>query len=221
MTDRTDEPTIKELLAGAQLSDDLDAETKQRIEKWLQASSPRQVEATPEPIDEQIRAIQERRARACAAVDPAFVAKIERQYEIAPASLIKFQILLDIGLRDDMPMFHYSMIDQLSVIAEPREYELPEEMRDELRITSPQALLRDLHRVERDFVPTFDIVDIAESQRLDIVAAVSDAMSTCWTLPPLGPSPFKQEHALLEQDRTCIYRSPWISIRMPNRTVTE
>lgn len=221
MTNHGDEPTTKELLAGAQLSDVVDAETKRQLERWLQASVTPKVEPNPKPVDEALVAVQERRDRACAAVDPKLVAAIELRYEISPASLIKFKVLLNIESRNDMARFNYAMIDQLSVIAEPREYELPEEMQDELRQTSPQALLRDLHRAETEFTPGFEIVDVAERQRLDIVAAVTEAMATCWALPPLGPSPFQEEHALLEQDRRGIYRSPWTSIAMPNRTVTE
>lgn len=221
MTQDSDEPRIRELLAGAQLSDTLDADTKRELERWLQASAAPTVERAPEPVDEELKAVQERRDRACAAVDPKFVEAIERQYEVQPATLIKFEVLLDVRVRGDMPMFDYGMADRIAVIAEPREYELPEEMKDELRETSPQALLRDLHRIEIEFVPGFEIVDIAEHQRLDIVAAVADAMATSWALPPLGPSPFKEEQSLLAEDRASIYRRPWTSIYMPNRTVTE
>lgn len=221
MASDNDEPRIRELLAGAQLSSVVDAETRRELERWLQSGVVATPEPAPEPVDEQLKALLERRDRAIAAIDPSLVKAIEHRYEIAPESLIKFQVLLEVEVRDDMPLFDYAMIDRLSTIAEPREYQRSDELSDELRETSPQALLRDLHRLENEFVPSFDITDIAADQRLDIVAAVDDAMATNWALPPLGASPFEQERCLLEQDRKAIYRNPWIEIRMPNRTITE
>lgn len=222
MADSGDEPKIKDLLAGTQPTAIGDPETQRLIEQWLALATPN-TDPTPQapPVDQELEAVIERRAKACEAVDPAIVEAIEFRYEVAPQSLIKFEVLIDLRVRDDMPLFNYAMIDQLSTIAEPREVEIPEERKDELRETSPQALLRDLHRVVNEFTLSLEIVDVASEQRLDIVAAVEDAMATSWALPPLGPSPFEEERRLLQLDRASIYREPWSEIRMPNRAVTE
>lgn len=219
----SDEPRIRELLAGAQLERIGDAEAQRALEQWLAAAAAASARPAPQPqpMDEELQAVIERRAKACEAVDPTIVEAIEFRYEVAPESLIKFEVLLELQVRDGMPMFDYAMVDQLSTIAEPREVEIPEQRIDELRETSPQALLRDLHRVVNEFPFSFEIIDVASEQRLDIVAAVDEAMATSWALPPLGASPFEQERRQLQQDRVCIYRRPWIEIRMPNRTVTE
>lgn len=223
MAEGGDEPKIKDLLAGAQLERIADAEAQRALTLWLAAAAQASAKPppSPQPLDEAVKAVIERRAKACAAVDPALVQAIEFRYEVAPQALIKFEVLLELRVRDDMPMFDYAMIDQLSTIAEPREVEIPDELKDELRETSPQALLRDLHRAETEFPLGFEIVDVASQQRLDIVAAVDEAMATNWALPPLGASPFEQERQLLQRDRDQIYRGPWIEIRMPNRTVSE
>lgn len=223
MAGNDDEPKIKELLAGAQPTAIGDPETQRLIEQWLAlaAATKPNPAPPPQPVDEELEAVIERRARACEAVDPAIVHAIEFRYEIAPESLLKFETLIDLRVRDDVPLFDYAMIDQLSTIAEPREVEIPEQRKDELRETSPQALLRDLHRVVNEFMLSFDIVDVASEQRLNIVDAVADAMATSWALPPLGPSPFEEERRLLQRDRASIYHQPWSEIRMPNRTVTE
>jgi hypothetical protein len=107
-------------------------------------------------------------------------------------------------------------------IAEPREVEVPEELRDDMKDVTPQALLRDLHRPELSFDKTFEIVDVAAEQRLDIVAEVDAAMKASWKLPPLGASPWREAAALVDAIRADERRS-WVELAktLPNRTVEE
>jgi len=104
--------------------------------------------------------------------------------------------------------------------AEPREVEISEELRDDLKECTPQALLRDLHRPELMFEKLFEVIDIAAEQKFDIVAEVDAAMKMNLKLPPLGLSPFEEERRLLVQDRAN-RRLPWTTIKLRNRTVTD
>ncbi|HEY0251644.1 MAG TPA: hypothetical protein VGC41_08960 [Kofleriaceae bacterium] len=97
-------------------------------------------------------------------------------------------------------------------LAEPREVEISEELRDDLKDCTPQALLRDLHRPKTMFEKSFEVVDFAAEQTLDIVAEVDAAMKMNLKLPPLASSPFEEERLLLAQDRAH-RRAPWTAIR--------
>ena len=114
------------------------------------------------------------------------------------------------------------MADNVATFAEPREVEISDELKDDLKECTPQALLRDLHRPELDFEKTFEVVDAAAEQRLDIVAEVATAMRTSWKLPPLSASPFVESRRLLDEARAD-RKKPWTEavVGMPNRTVQE
>jgi hypothetical protein len=211
-----DDPKVKELL---------DAATQHELAKWFQLPSFEQVAeaaaAPPKPSeDPEIAEVRERRARACAAVDPALLERIHVRTEVTPETLIKFAAVIDVRVREDVPLFDYTMAEKGHMIAEPREVEISEELKDDLHDVTPQALLRDLHRSETFFDKTFEIVDMAAEQRFDIVAEVQSTMTTSWKLPPLGPSPFEEERRGLLADRET-RRKPWIQLPMPNRRVEE
>ena len=82
--------------------------------------------------------------------------------------------------------------------------------------------MRDLHRSETNFDKTFEIIDAAADQRMDIVAEVATAMRTSWKLPPLGDSPWEEARRLLDEARA-ERRKPWIHSlhALPNRRVRE
>ena len=216
-----DEPKVKELLAGAPLDSIVDAATQRELEKWFQLPSFEEVAERPLTQNERdIKAVQERRAKACEAVDPKFVDAIHMRREDSLDGLIKFEPNLEVHVDADLPMFDFGMADRVYTIAEPREVEISEEMRDDLKEVAPQALLRDLHRPETDFEMVFEVVDMSAEQKLDIVAEVAEAMRTKWTLQSLGLSPFEEERRGLERDRE-IRRQPWSQLPMPNRRVTD
>lgn len=218
-----DEPKVKELLAGASLERVVDETTQRELEKWFQLPSFAEVAERASEEDPEIAAVRARRARACAEVDPALLESIHVRTELNPETLIRFKPVIDIVVREDVALFDYTMADKGYSIAEPREVEISEELRDDLHDVTPQALLRDLHRPETEFEKVFEVVDMAAEQTLDIVAEVRDAMATSWKLPPLGPSPFEEERRGLAEDRTTILRRPWIDIvrNRPNRRVQE
>ena len=206
------------------VKDLLDAGTREDLERWFGLPSFEQVaeRGGPPPAppeDPEIAEVRKKRAAAIAAVDPALV-EAHRRRTTPPADLIKFSQQLEVHLDPSIAAIDLSMIERQHAIAEPREVEISEELREDLHDCTPQALLRDLHRPELQFDKVFEIVDIAAEQRIDIVATVAEAMRTRWTLPPFGPSPLQEARALLKALRDDRH-SPWTEIKMPRRTVTE
>jgi hypothetical protein len=217
MADNENDKKVKELI---------DASTRAELERWFGLPSfeqlaERGVAPAPPPPEEdpEMATIRKRRADAIAAVDPALV-EAHRKRTDPPENLIRFKATLDVRVDLDIAMFDASMIERQHTIAEPRERELPEDLRDDLHDCTPQALLRDLHRPELDFEKTFEIVDASATQRLDIVAEVAQAMRTRWTLPPFGKSPLQEVRALLAELRDDRHR-PWTDIKLPSRRVSE
>jgi hypothetical protein len=208
------EQTVKEML---------DAKTLADLERWFGLPSFQEVaeRGEPPPEDPDIVAVREQRAKAIAAVDPAFVERHRRRLESGD-TLIKFQALIDVRIDLSMPRVDFAQIEQKQLIAEPREVEISESLRDDLHEVTPQAILRDLHRPELYFDKLFEIVDMAAEQRLDIVAAVDDAMRTNWKLvPPTGTiaSEGRALIAELRQDR--LRDIAHFLPHFPNRRVTE
>jgi hypothetical protein len=208
-----DDRTVKELI---------DAATRAELEKWFSLPSfdqvAEQAESPAPSEDPDVVAVRERRLKAIAAVDPAMVEAHRHRVEVAPESLIQFRELIAVSLDRDIALFDEKMIE--GRIADPREIEISEELREDMRECTPQALLRDLHRPELDFDKTFEVVDMAAEQRLDIVAAVAEAMATCWKLATADVSSFREGRALLVELREQRHRSVTDFLEtLPNRRV--
>jgi hypothetical protein len=206
-------PKVKELL---------DTATQAELARWFGLPSFEELaeRGEPPPEDPEDVLLRERRARAAASVDPALLEAMHQRNEVRPWTLIKFEVVIEPKVKPEMGFVDHAMAERRVQIAEPREYEVAEALRDDMKDVTPQALLRDLHRPESDFDKQFELVDPAAGQRFDIVAEVAAAMATSWKLPPFGPSPLAEERALLEQDRAT-RRRPWIELPMRNRRVTE
>ena len=207
------------------VKDLLDAATQAQLERWFGLPSFEQAaEAQPPPAadDPEMVAARERREKALAAVDPALLDRILFRIERNPETLLGFAATIDVLIDPEMAFFDEKMADNVMTIAEPREVEISDELKDDLKECTPQALLRDLHRPETEFDKTFEIVDPTAEQRLDIVAEVASAMRTSWKLPPLGASPWVETRLLLDEVRAD-RRKPWVdSLKaMPNRRVRE
>ncbi len=214
-----DDIKVKHLLDGnASLADVVDAATQRELEKWFALPSFEAAPVPPEVMDAEMQAVVERRAKACAAVDPALLEAIYYRTEVAPESLLKHEYRLDLRVDPSIAQFDQAMVDRAYQIAEPREVEQSEELKDDLKECAPQALLRDLHRPELVFEKLFEVIDYSAEQRLDIVAEVDAAMKMNLRLPPLAASPFSEEHRLLVQDRA-IRRRPWSEIPLRHRRV--
>ncbi|HET9621396.1 MAG TPA: hypothetical protein VFP84_08530 [Kofleriaceae bacterium] len=214
MSDDAGDKKVKELL---------DAGTRADLERWFGLPSFEELAergvkpAEPPPEDPEMLEVRKKRAEALAAVDPALVEAHRRRTE-PPPDLIKFTPNLTLRVDPDFSTIDLQMIESQHTIAEPREVEISEDLRDDLHDCTPQALLRDLHRPELTFDKVFEIVDVAADQRLDIVATVAEAMRTRWTLPAtgFGPSPLAQARGLIRELRD-VRHSPWGEIKIPGR----
>jgi hypothetical protein len=224
--DERPEPKVKDLLAGSSLSAVVDAATARELEKWFGLPSFEEAaEQPPPPADDpDMIAARQRRDQAIAQVDPKLLASIRRRTEEGPETLIKFVKTIDVRIDLDMPLFDFAMAERHHTIAEPRDFERPSDLEDELKDCTPQALLRDLHRPETDFEKTFELVDNAAEQRYDIVAEVEAAMATSFKLPALDRLPRHDANKLLDEVRA-ERRKPWSalfsSLSLANRRVQE
>lgn len=223
------DPTVKQLLERSldqPLEELVDAATKAELEKWFGLPSFDQVEAGEAPgstEDPDIVEVRERRQRAIAAVDPALLEAHRRRIE-PPDDLLTFREAITLRLDPTMPMIDLAMIDNRMAVAEPREVERPQDIEDHLAESTPQALLRDLHRPDLEFEKTFEMVDPGEGDRIDAVAEVRAAIRTSWKLPPFEGTPADTVRTVLAELRAEL-GLPWIDIpkraTLPNRRVTE
>jgi len=208
----TDDKTVKQLLDAGTLAD---------LERWFGLPSFEQLAdegKTPAPPeDPQFAEARKRRDAALAAVDPAMLEAHRRRVEPRRpmamfVSAIELRIKPDIGLLDqDMGARQ---------LAEPREFDLPSDLANDLRECAPQALLRDLHRAELTFEKRFDWVDPSAEQQTNASSIVAEVMATRWAAPRPARSAFAEACAILIEGRG-LRRRPWIEIAMPNRKVTE
>jgi hypothetical protein len=214
--DESDEKTVKELI---------DAATRAELERWFGLPSFTQVaeeKAASPDEDPDVIAVRERRQKAIEAIDPAMLEAHRKRIE-PPDWLVKERPTIELKIREDVTLLDHSMIDRGSSIADPREVEISEELRDDLRDCTPQALLRDLHRPELDFDKTFEIIDHAAEGRIDAVSIVNEVMTATYKVTPeVSTSIFHEGREILRELRT-LRLAPWSVERLaalPNRRVT-
>ena len=208
------------------VKDMIDAATRAELERWFGLPSFQQLADQPQPepegalADPAVQRVAKQREAALAEIDPALVAAIYARTDDHHDRIIQFKPSIDIHVNEDIGVIDAALIEK--VAAEPREYELGDELRDAMSECTPQALLRDLHRPELDFEKQFEIVDAAAEQRIDVVAEVKSAMATSWKLPPLEASPLLASTGDLAEVRR-IRAQPWTSYLhvMRNRQVRE
>jgi hypothetical protein len=206
MTDDPDDKRAKDVLAG-----ELDAQTQADLQRWFGLPSFEQVAeqgGTTGEQDIELMLRQERQQKAIDAVDPAMLEAHRKRTEPAD-DLLKFKATIDLVIDPSIARLDMTMID--AAVAEPRQRERPEEIEDDLKDCTPQALLRDLHRPETDFEKIFEVVDMAAEQRFDIVAEVAAVMSTSWKLELgglTGVGPWNEARELLLGFKRGIH-APW------------
>jgi hypothetical protein len=217
-----DDLKVKQLLQGRV---PLDPSTQADLDRWFGMPSAMQLEDEGKqvgPVDDaDMAAVIERRNRALASVDPALLDAIRIRTEDRPNPIV-FKPTLEVVIDEKTAFFDHGMVDRALTIAEPREVEIPEALTDDLKECTPQALLRDLHRPETFFDKTFEIVDAAAEQRLDIVAEVDSAMRTSWKLPAFGKTPLAESREMIHEMQAQ-RRQKWTDFlpRLQNRTVEE
>jgi len=125
-----------------------------------------------------------RRADALAAVDPALVARLAARATVDITTMSRLPpaplVVRDLSRVDP------ALIARTDAIAEPREVEIPEQLRDDLRECTPQALLRDLERPIFEFSIEFEH-GLADEAPLDAGAAARAAMATSSRRAPTAP----------------------------------
>lgn len=203
-----DDKTVKQML---------DAATRAELERWFGLPSFDQLaedgkQAAP-PVDPEMEAARERRDAAIAAVDPALL-EAHRQRTELRAELLEFKVALEPFVDPSIALFDPTMADRAGTIAEPREVEIPQQLEDDLKDCTPQALLRDLHRTEQTFEKVFEI-DTEGHRPIDIVAVVAEAMSTRWA-PALHSVGLDEARAELREAQR-LRRQPWAEIKIPTR----
>ncbi len=95
------------------------------------------------------------RAAALAAVEPALLDRLWRHADGARFTVMSRLPELALVARD-LSRLDPSRMVRSDAIAEPREVEIPQALRDDLRECTPQALLRDLERPIFDFALEFE-----------------------------------------------------------------
>lgn len=205
------------------VKDLIDAATRAELERWFGLPSFQEVEearAEAPPEDPDIVAVRERRQKAIEAVDPAMLEAHRRRTD-PPDDLIRFKPAIDIRVDPEVALLDHAMIDRVA-IAEPREVEISEELRDDLKDCTPQALLRDLHRPEQDFDKVFEVVDFAAENRIDIAQIVHEVMAATYKVAGTPTNVFREGREILRELRASRHET-WTPERLanlPNRRVT-
>lgn len=203
MTDDHDnkrDPKVKEVLrrGTTPLEEIVDPVTAAELERWFGLPSFQQVAEEPERFAAEQDETRIARDRASAHVKPELLAAVQRRNEAPEA---KFVATLE-PVDTDLALFDATMLDHGLVVADAREMEIPGSIHAALEENTPQALLRDLHRVESVFDKYLEIIDYGAEQRLDIVDAVRTAMATPSKLPPLDKLPAAATQRLIDEFRS-------------------
>ena len=222
------DPKVKELLdrdLDKPLKDVVGEATAAELERWFGLPTYQQVEEGEVKLSEEdpdMVAVRERRAKAIEAVSPALLEAIGLRTDGQKDDLIKFKATIKLHVKEDVSVIDFAMIEAKLQISEERQVQRPEDIEEQMQENTPQALLRDLHRPELFFEKTFEMVDQAAEQKIDIVAEVNQAMATNWKLPAFGIRPGVEALQLMG-DVKAELRSPWREIpdrvNLPNRRV--
>ena len=211
-----DDKRVKDMLGSTSMAD---------LQRWFglpsftQLAEEGKVAEVPEDPYKEAR---ERIAKAIAAIEPWFLEGIFARHEKAQ-TLLTFKPTIDLRVRLDM-----EMIDQAAAVgrtaAEPREIERPADIEDDLRDRAPQALLRDLHRVESSFDKQYEVYDAEAMQPITVGREAAEMMATDLKLPPFD-RPAGSNLAALMSDVVTERRRPWNELiqrnRMANRRIQE
>jgi hypothetical protein len=164
---------------------------------------------------------QRRRKRdaAFAAVDPAFHEAIVRRS--APADhLLKLPPPPTLRADPSIAKLDVQMIARVGRLADPRDYERPEALSDDLHDCTPQALLRDLHRPETTFTKEYELSEPPQAHLLT-GAAETRALMAARYVTKLDVAIVRDALALWRAARAERDGQAWGKIRTPGRRVTE
>ncbi len=105
-------------------------------------------------LDPEVLAVRKRRAAAAANVDPALLAKLYLHDEVV-AQFLPRPPPPGFDERPSMLMFDERKVPAIPLDEDWRQIERSEALEDAIKICTPQANLRDLHRPETDFYITY------------------------------------------------------------------
>lgn len=225
------DPKVKALVErdpSQPLDQFVDAATAAQLERWFGLPSFTQVEEGEVELvveDPEVAAVRERRKRIAQEIDPVLLAAIEQRH-IPRDDLIKFTATIE--LRDKtIALFDPSYMESRGAIADERIYDQPGDIQEALQENTPQALLRDLHRLEIDFDQPRDEFTSMEDEvppeplLVDIAKKIDETMSMRFGFEPLVALDVSH---LLDDTRNEINKS-WVDIansgHLYNRRVSE
>lgn len=210
-----DDKRVKDMLGDASMAD---------LQRWFGLPSYTELEEkgkTAElPPDDPYKEAREKRDKALSAVEPWFLAAIHQRHE-KPWTLLMYEQTIDVKLRLDMALFDDSMVTARGA-ADPREMQRPEDIEDQMQDVTPQALLRDLHRVESFFEKQYEVQGDAEQHKL-FADDAAEMMKTDLKLR-LDVLPGTDLRVIMA-DTIDERKRPWAELpkrnRMPNRRIQE
>jgi hypothetical protein len=199
-----DEPTVRQLLADPKTHGEaLDAATLAELQRWF--GMPSAMDLPPEPAPEQLS----RRDAALAAVDPAFLGYLGRVEARLPTMMEEPSV----ELRANVNLF--TTPEQFAAagkLGEPREIEVSYLLIDDLRECVPQALLRDLHRLEEYFSIYYELNQVdagIPDVRREIASAIEKGEQDRAVVTA------RDELALAITDRAEVHGMTWASVAKP------
>lgn len=223
------DPKVKELLEhdqGKSLKDIVDEQTAAQLQRWFGLPSFEQLEesdAAPKELTPEEVADQAKRDETLAAVRDWMLADLDYRHHHA-WDLIQFKPVIDVRVNPAMALFEEAGLDRIRVNAEVRERERPEDIEEELKDQTPQALLRDLHRPEDTFELQYEVREEMAELVVDAVVEVRQAMATNWKLPDLGDPPgiaLRKIFAEVREDLLGKWADLPSILDMPNRRVVD
>ncbi len=238
MTDDDDkDPKVKTLVErdpSEPLDRFVDAATAAQLERWFGLPSFAQVEAgevavAPPPPDEddEFREIRERRRILLEQVDMNLVEQIETRN--IPREILVFTPSLE-AKESKVTLVDTDYIENRASIADERWVERPGDVIDALAESTPQALLRDLHRLETEFSRSWSNNDDdwmnpdrpePEPFLMDIVAKIDEVMRVRYKMEPVETPDVGNLLDPLREELNQSWAAIATSGRLYNRRVTE
>ena len=189
------------------------------LERWFGLPSFSDVAAAAGPVeDPDLKAGREAYERALAAVDPALLARLSSIYGVQD-ELLHFKETYRSVLDPSIARFDATMVRDF---AEGREYEWREDIADAMKECAPQAILRDLHRVEANFSITLERPYVEAEPNPLGESLAREIMAMNWQAPVAPATALAEGRAALASLRTDRYLDISSALPdMPNRRVTE
>lgn len=155
--DNPDEPRAKDLLTTPreELAERMDPATLAQLASWFDQPNLAVVEEeaaiaeADESEERELEALRKRREAACAAADPAFVARVERRRDVTLRQRPDFDLapIIDERILNRAVRAQLDRQSDADSIAEAREYDQPGDVYEIVqKHNAPQAILRDLFR---------------------------------------------------------------------------